>query len=273
MFLELTFYTGCVFLLSWSSWLFLLGSDSASQILYLIAGFSPTLIALLLTFFREDLGGLKKIIRPQGSVKTAWYWYHLSLLGTPLIMVVSLGIHILLGGERPQFLDPQHLVTSLDQWPGVIIVFLYVLVFSALGEEIGWRGYFLPRLLSRKSPFQASLILGLIWACWHLPLFWLPDTIQSQLPLSWFLAQILGSTILYTWIYLRTNKSIVPVILFHASGNASIGLLPILPLDNGGSPRPLWLMVGLLWLIAILVLYLERDLFFSSTPENPPEPS
>lgn len=264
---EIINYVGFTFLLSWSCWLYLLWSGCTSQPLIWIAGFAPTLVALFLTLFREGWGGLKKNFRFLGFVKQTWYYF--CLMGTPLIMVISLLIHILVGGEQPRFLDPMHLVTSLAQWPGIIIVFLYVLVFSALGEEVGWRGYLLPRLLHRLSPFQASLILGLIWACWHLPLFWLPDTIQAQLPLSWFLAQILGSTFLYTWIYLRTNKSLLPVILFHAAGNSSLGLLPILPLDNGGSLRPLWLLVGLLWSTAILVIYLERELFFSPILKSP----
>ena len=264
---EMFYYVGITFLLSWSCWIGVLWGRGESQLLFWVAGFAPSLTALVLILVRKGKRGLRNILRQQLPVN--WAWYVFCLLGSPLIMVISLLIHTLLGGENPRLLDPMHLVTSLDQWPGVIFVFLYVLVFSALGEEIGWRGYLLPRLLSRRSPFHASLILGVIWACWHLPLFWLPDTIQAQLPLTWFLAQILGSTFLYTWIYLRTDRSLVPAILFHAAGNASLGLLPILPLDNGGSFRPLWLMVGLIWLIAILVMYLERDLFFSDSNKTP----
>lgn len=257
---EMILYIGCVYLISWSSWFYLLWSGSTAQLFYWVAGFGPTLVAVILTCIPKKSARLAQIFKIRRSEKLIWWCF--CLLGSPLIMLFSLAIHTILGGEQPRYLDPMHLVTSLEQWPGIIIVFLYILVFSALGEEVGWRGYFLPRLLKRTSPFLASLILGLIWACWHLPLFWLTGTIQSQLPLSWFLAQILGSTFLYTWIYLRTNKNILLPILFHASGNAALGLLPVLPLDNGGSLRPLWLIVGLLWLIAILVIFLERDLFF-----------
>ena len=266
MFSELLLYTGCVYLISWSCWLFLIWSESTSQLFFWIAGFSPTLVASLLSWIKKGRLGLRELLKLRAAPKAGWYLF--CLMGTPLVMVSALLIHRLLGGEMPRLLDPMHLVTSLEQWPGIIIVFLYILVFSALGEEVGWRGYLLPRLIKRVSHFQASLFLGLIWACWHLPLFWLSDTIQSQLPISWFLAQILGSTFIYTWIYLRTEKNIILPILFHTAGNASLGLLPVLPLDNGGSLRPLWLIVGLLWLISILILILERDLFFPSFPKN-----
>lgn len=259
---ELVYFIGITYLLSWSSWLILIWSGQIHQPLFWLAGFGPSLAALLVTAVRRGWKGIDKLVFPRLKVKAGWYLF--SLLGTPLIMLSALLLHILLGGELPRYLDSLHPVTSLEQWPGVIIVFLYILVFSGLGEEIGWRGFCLPRLLGVTSPILASLVLGLIWAAWHLPLFWLPGTVQSQLPLSWFLLQILGATILYTWIYLKTKGSLLAAILFHTSGNASLGLLPMMPLDNGGSLRPLWLTLLLLWMIAGLTLYLERDLFFDN---------
>jgi len=190
-------------------------------------------------------------------------WYLISLMGAPLVMIAALGLHFCLGGALPQFLDPNHMVTSLAQWPIGIIVFLYIFVFSALGEEIGWRGFALPLLQTRFSPFSASLILGLIWSLWHLPLFWMSGNFHQELPLSWFLLQIFGSTFLYTWMYNHTRSSLLIMLLFHTASNAAMGLLPILPLDNGSSLRPLWLTVGLLWLGVGLMLWFERHTFFA----------
>jgi membrane protease YdiL (CAAX protease family) len=159
------------------------------------------------------------------------------------------------------------MVTSLEQWPLVIVVFVYIFVFTALGEEIGWRGFVLPRLLNRFSPFTASIILGLVWTIWHLPLFWISGDFHQQLPFSWFLLQIFGSTFIYTWLFNRTNGSLMVALVFHTSSNAAVGLLPILPADNGGSLQPLWLVVALLWVLVGIIIWFER-LFFFVGPES-----
>lgn len=218
---------------------------------------------MLLTGIQSGGKGLCSLFIMRWRVNRLWYL--ISLLGTPLVMLVALGLHVCLGGALPQFLDPNHMVTSQAQWPIEIIVFLYVFVFTALGEEISWRGFALPLLQTRFSPlpFSASLILGFIWSLWHLPLFWMASNSHQELPLSWFLLQVLGSTFLYTWMYNRTRGSLLIMLLFHTASSAAMGLLPILPLDSGGSRCLLWLVVALLWFLVGLTLWFERHIFFA----------
>ena len=92
------------------------------------------------------------------------FWYLFSFLVPAVIVLLAIGLHILLGGAVPEFGDPA-------QWYLVIPVFLYVLFFSVLGEEIGWRGYALPELQANHSALTASLIIGVIWGLWHVPLW------------------------------------------------------------------------------------------------------
>jgi len=188
-------------------------------------------------------------------------WYLFSLIRPPLVIFAALMINIVLGGGWPRYLDKMHLVTSLKQWLGVFVVYLYILIFTALGEEIGWRSYALPRLQAFFSPFSATLILGLIWVVWHLPLFWIASTIQNQQPFSWFVLQIMGASFLYTWIFNRTNGNPLLPLLFHTSSNAAIGLLPILMLENDGSLRPLWIAVLMLWIAVGFILWFDRERF------------
>jgi membrane protease YdiL (CAAX protease family) len=255
-------FFGMSFLIPWGIWIYLAVSGRSSQVLFWVAGFGPTWAALLLTVLQGGWRTLGQFLKGIYQRRAPWRWYVFSLLGTPLVMLLGLGSHILLGGARPQFLDPNHLVTSWAQLPGILIVFVYVFVFTALGEEPGWRGFALPRLQANFSPFLSSLILGLTWACWHLPLFWVAGNFHQDLPVSWFMLQVTGSTFLYTWMYNRTRGDLLTSLIFHTASNAAVGLLPILPLDNGGSLRPLWLVVGILWLMVSLVLVLDRKIFF-----------
>ena len=255
-------YFAFTYLLSWGVWISKALTGQSNQWLFWLAGFTPTLSALMLTIFQNGWSGVRQLLRLRWQIKPIWYV--ISMLGTPLVMLVALGLHVALGGDWPQYIDPNHLVTSPEQWPLVIVVFLYVFVFTALGEEVGWRGYALPRLQARFSPFTASLILGTVWAFWHLPLFWIMGDFHQQLPISWFLLQVLGSTFIYTWMFNRTNGSLLIALLFHTSSNAAVGLLPVLPLDNGGSLRPLWLTVCLLYLAVGLVFWFTRSTFFIS---------
>src|SRR5690606_4808307 len=120
----------------------------------------------------------------------AWVWAF-AIFSTAALGLTALGIHSLLGGT--------------PEWPGAgvlaltPVVFLWVLAFSVAGEEIGWRGWLLPRLLDRTGPVRASLAVGLVWAIWHLPLWALPGDFHAAIPLSLFFVQILAISILYTW--------------------------------------------------------------------------
>lgn len=259
-------YFALTYLLSWGIWIPLALTGNSNQLLFWIAGFAPTLSALALTIYQDGWPGLRQLFNLRGKTKPRWYL--ISLLGTPLVMLAALGLHVVLGGDWPSYIDPNHMVTELSQWPLVIVVFLYIFVFTAVGEEIGWRGYAQTRLQARFSPFTASIIIGFIWAFWHLPLFWIAGDFHQQLPLSWFLLQIVGSTFIYTWMFNRTGGSLLVTLFFHTSSNAAVGLLPILPLDTGGSLRPLWLTVGLLWLVVGLILFLEQKSFFKKSERS-----
>ena len=255
---SLLFFFGLTFLISWGIWIALAITGSSDQLLLWTAGFGPTLAALFLTGWQKGRAGLRSLLNSLLLWRLNPLWYLVSLLGAPLVMLLALGLHVAFGGAWPQFLDPNHMVTSLNQWPLIMIVFFYVLVFTALGEEIGWRGVALPLLQTRFSAVFSSLILGLVWAAWHLPLFWLPGNFHQGLPLSWFMLQVLGSTFLYTWLYNRTHGSLLVMIFFHTASNTAMGLLPILPLDNQSSLQPLWMVLGLLWLCVGLVLWIDR---------------
>jgi membrane protease YdiL (CAAX protease family) len=135
-----------------------------------------------------------------------------------------------------------------------VAVFLAFSIFpgSALGEEIGWRGYALPRLQARGSALGASLILGPIWALWHLPL-WLAGTLGRTASLyAAFVVSVIALSVILTWVYNSTGGNLLLVVLLHATFN-----LPMtLAMQQLGSRAtvPLLLYWGLLVVAAIVVV-------------------
>lgn len=264
----LILYFILAFLISWGIWVPLALTGGSDQLLLWLAGFGPTMAAVIVTGWKHGRAGLKKLLSGVFQWRVKPIWYLVSILGAPAVFAAALSLHVLLGGAYPQLADPNHMLTEPGQWPLAAVVFAYIFVFTALGEEIGWRGFALPALQSRFSGFASSLVLGVIWTLWHLPLFWFGGGFHQQLPFGWYALQITGSTFLYTWMYNRTEGSLLIMMFFHTASNAAVGLLPILPLDNAGSFRPLWLVVGLLWLGVFAALWFDRRSFWPRQSAN-----
>jgi len=217
----------------------LTGSDAAA---WRIAGtFAPTLAALILAgagghaTLRHLLIGFLRWRAP------AWVWAF-ALGATAAVGVAALAIDAALGGRA--------------NWPGAQtlliapLVFLWVLVFSVAGEETGWRGYLLPRLLARTGPVRASLVLGGVWALWHVPLWAMPGNFHAAIPMPLFAFQILAVSILYTWLWQASHGSLVIAHVFHAASNTTLGVLPLIPGEGEDGTRPLWIAVALLVVLA-----------------------
>ena len=148
-------------------------------------------------------------------------------------------------------------------WQKLVILFLvFTLGFDGLGEEIGWRGFALPKLLERHSALISSLILGALWAIWHFPYALTQGTFLAEVPLHWFFINLLALSIIYTWIFNNTNGSLLLVLLFHAAGNVTSNLLPILP-PATTDLRIYYFTIAINCVIAIIILFLTNGNFQS----------
>lgn len=96
-----------------------------------------------------------------------------------------------------------------------------------LGEEFGWRGFALPFLLRRRPPLAAALILGVVWAFWHLPTFFIPTLSQSRVSFLVFLPNSIALSVIMTWLYRRTGGDLLLMILVHLMANYSSGSLGV----------------------------------------------
>lgn len=198
--------------LSWTPW-----------ILIYIGSFGPPISAAFVTWLQGE--SVRAWARQIGRWRVGWRWW-LAAFGVPVaIVVVTFGILLGIGGP----VDPAQLSVS----PVLIaVIFIFGLTVSGgLNEEPGWRGFAQPYLNDRYSALTASLIIGVVWAVWHLPYFVIPITPHSSFTpvnqVGWFIGIVLLSVIL-AWAYNNTG-SVLIVMVLHAMVNTADVLLPLVP--------------------------------------------
>ena len=236
------------YLISWTIWipLIFMGDGWVKS----IGIFGPTVSALILTAAADGKSGLKSLLKKVLIWKVNIGWYAFSFASTLIVSGLALVIYKVFGGEVVNTNDP-------GKWYLIPVIFLYVLFFSVLGEEFGWRGFLLPRLQEKYNALTSSLIIGLVWGFWHLPLFFIAGDFHANIPFWLFLIQDIALAIIMTWIYNNTKKSLLLVHLFHAASNATVGLMPILPYAPEWNLTPLYITVALLILVSasIVIIY------------------
>ncbi|MEM3693098.1 MAG: type II CAAX endopeptidase family protein [Candidatus Bathyarchaeia archaeon] len=215
------------------------------------AAFGPLVSAFTLTYLNEGAGGLKNLLKRGADYKFRKKWYIPIFFLFPAITGGALFLAILSGEALPKLsalLDPASMVV------GFVFIFFLGGPFQ---EEWGWRGFALDRLQAKWNALYSSIVLGVLWGIWHLPLFFISGTIQSQTPIWGFMILIMCGTILFTWIYNNTGGSILAVMLFHTMNNLSFFLFPTLETALGGLYM---LILNIVFTVAILIVWGPKTL-------------
>jgi membrane protease YdiL (CAAX protease family) len=185
-------------------------------ILVLLGSLVPSTIAIVLVAILHGNRGVRSLLGRLVKWRVGFRWYAVVLI-LPLLAPLGLGVSILLGGRAP----------TVDSSVIAVLVGFVFSIFpgSALGEELGWRGFALPHLQDGHSALAAALIVGPLWGCYHLPL-WL--TGNESHPIILFPAFVLSAialSVLLAWIYNSTAGSLLLVVLFHATANLPVTFL------------------------------------------------
>ena len=236
--------------LSWALWIPLAifrdaTSGSYGPVALLIGSNIPSAVAIVLTAVGLGKGATRKLLGQLLIWRVGWRWYLVLLAPTALVVGTITLVAVTRGGPAAALAVP----------PLNAIITMAFMIFpgSALGEEIGWRGYALPRLQFRRTALTASLVVGSLHGLWHLPL-WLRG--EPEHPLSVypaFLIQALALSVIYTWLYNNTRGSLLLVVLFHMATNAPLTLV-LLPLGIENWVLPFWLMAGFSVVAAVVVV-------------------
>jgi uncharacterized protein len=239
-------------------------STPRNKALVIFFTFVPSVLGVLFTYLTKGPEERRDFWRrayrwPRGRTKMAIT----GILLTPFITFTSFMLASYLAGTGYSLAYAARVFTD---WKALLVYLFVELTFGALSEELGWRGYALDELQSRWSALKSSLVLGFIWALWHTPAFLIPGLSQYEMGgiFSWpyvsFILSVAMGSILITWIYNNTGRSIlVAGFLMHFSQNATLIMLGGI-FDSFTVPPAYWTVMLVETVIAVvLVVFFYRS--------------
>lgn len=175
----------------------------------------PTILALVLSFAFDGWAGLKDLLGRIFRWRVPLRWYVISTVG---IAALALSARFVQAAVNHTAQPP---VLDLATWPHLIWYGVMMLVVDPgpIGEDPGWRGFALPRMLNEFSPWLAATLLGVIWGVWHLPAFYFSGMPQAELPIVQFMIVCITETVVMSWIAINAKGAVIPAILVHWAAN------------------------------------------------------
>jgi uncharacterized protein len=219
--------------------------------LLVLMGYMPTFAAVIVARRTKGKEGVRALLRKLLIGRVGLRWYLFAIFGLAAVYMAVILLHNLKAGSSA-------LPILSDQLPSIpllqlalYIVPMFIVVGIINGEELGWRGFALPRLQAKYNALTSSLILGVIWTIFHLPLFFtVTGSSQSGWPFSSFLISTVAMSILYTWMFNNTRGSVLLAYLLHAAANTWSQVFSI----DHANPLVGWILTGLLVLMAMIVV-------------------
>ncbi|MBE0682606.1 MAG: CPBP family intramembrane metalloprotease [Anaerolineales bacterium] len=220
--------------------------------LMIVMGYMPTLAAVIVTGMTKGKEGIRALFRKLLIAKVGLRWYVLAIFGYAAVCAGAIGLSNLfseasipfLSENFPKFSNPVEMVLS------VAVMFLAISLVN--GEELAWRGFALPRLQSKFNALTSSIILGVVWGLFHLPLFFtLTGSSQAGASFLDFLLSTVSLTVIFTWMYNHTRGSVLLAYLLHGATNTWTRIFAI---DHNENPLVGGAVTGLTVLVAVIVI-------------------
>jgi uncharacterized protein len=242
----LTAFFLLTFAATWCCYLGAATTARGTALLY--AGtFAPSIVATAITGVWGGRAGVRSLLAPvlQWDVRARWYAFALVYMAV-IKLAATLG-HRLITGAWPRFGDiPWYLLLAA----------VFVSTPVQAGEEIGWRAYAFPRLIARLGFARASILLGIVWAVWHLPLFFIPGVDLYHQSFWLFLLAVTPLSVAMGWLFVQTGGSVLLTMLMHSAVNQTTlavsagGPIGTSPFTLSGPPFA-WLTIVFLWIGAV----------------------
>ncbi len=210
------------------------------QVLPFLIVLLPTLIAIGLTALNEGGIGVRSLLGQVGQWRISLKWL-LIALGLALLLRLAISVLAFMLG----------LIAAIQVRPlplGQLFLLAVIVTIAALLEEVGWRGYALPKLLTQHSALTASLLIGVVWGSLHLALL-LPGMMNEGVPALPTVLAVVSVSVLTTWLYVNSGGNLVLAIAFHAAQNFFV-------IVNEGIPfsAMAWLMLVVYLVLALIIV-------------------
>lgn len=249
---SLVFFLTLTLLISWLPWL------SGGQGIFV---FGPSIAGVITIALVSGKDGLKDLLKRAFRWKVNWKWWLVSLLLPALLTLIALGVNLLMGAPVPPF------TFIKTEWYLMPVFFVITIIGGPLGEEFGWRGFMLPHLQQKMKPWLASLLIGLVWGLWHLPQFFNPGAVHSELGLvrlPLYVVAEVGLATLMTWVYNKSGDSLLlGGIIYHNADNfwgtvllTSATMSGALGGESAGVDLQFWTISVIVTTLAALILCL-----------------
>jgi membrane protease YdiL (CAAX protease family) len=252
-------FTVLTFAATWAAWLMsahlaaLPGFGLGGPVFHL-GVFAPAIIAISLTALRGGRAEVGRLLGRIGRWNVDGRLYLFAIFYMVGTKFMAAAIQRVATGTWPLFGD-----TPLPLMFGAIVISMWV----QAGEEIGWRGFALPQLAKHIGLASASLVVGVVWALWHLPLFFLEGSGSTGQSFPLFLLHVTALSVAMAWLYWRSGGSLLLVMVMHASVNNTTGVVPA-ALPDAADPFALrgsfvaWASVAVSWAVAAVLLHRMR---------------
>jgi membrane protease YdiL (CAAX protease family) len=229
-----------------------------------IFALGPFLAAIIVTALTRGTVGLKVLLSRMVRWRVGLGWYAAALLVPVAVYLFAVSLNILLGASAST-------AEQFGSWYLIFPLFAYSLLFplsGAFGEELGWRGFALPRVQARLWALSAALVIGVIQTAWHLPLF-MTDRSTPPVPL---IVGYMGLGILATWVFNNTRGSVLMTMLLHASNNTNVGFFGEM-FTGADLLRMSWLLAAGWCVAAIVVVVIAGPKHLSRKHRKQEEPA
>lgn len=210
----LAFYV-LAFALTWLSW-WPMAAHNRGLIqldvpgLFFLGGLGPGVAAWVVMRVLLGTAATDTLLRPLLRWRVGVRWFVVAAALFPAILLLA----VVLRGSLEEEL------AALGTVP-VLALALVRYLLAAVPEEVGWRGFALPALQARHSALTSSLVVGVLWALWHLPLLLGGDPTMSTYPLVLYTVWVVAEAVLYTWVYNSARGSLLVVVLLHGVANVT----------------------------------------------------
>jgi len=212
-----------------------------AQVLYFLGLCGPLVAAVLLAFLFYGQAGVADLLGGALNWNVGWVWYVLAVAPVGVIYLVSSALYGLRQKKR---------VALFRKPPRGILVLVLSQVWVVIAEEFGWRGFALPHLQGFIGWIGGAFVLGVLWACWHLPMFFVPGSNQYKSSFPQYVFVLSVWSFFMAMLYYQTGGSVLVCMIFHASAN----LWGLTINVSEGSERIALLLYLLMLLVAVAML-------------------